>query len=133
MKKAILLLLLCSAAIVGFKVYEELQKPAEGVVMLEAETTEEVVTEEESADPVEVVTEEVEEVIEEVEEVVEEVKEEVFKPLAFTGKRLNAFAKKHGGRVLVIGGIKAVKVGDDYYYKKDGVLYVRHNGIEIKL
>ena len=57
----------------------------------------------------------------------------VFVPLKWDGKRIGRFAKDNNGVIVVVGGIKTVKIGDAYYYKKGKSVYVRHNGIEIKL
>ena len=136
MKRALLILLLISGAILGYKVYLELQKPAEGIVLVTVEPTEEAEQGTDETVPTETTTDTLDLPVEETEEVVEEEVEEVeevFNPLPFTGKRLKAFAKKYGGRIVVVGGLKTVQIGDDYYYKKGDGLYVRHNGVEIKL
>ena len=108
MKKTIIFIFLLISTYFGVKYFlESIEKPVEEVVVV-------VVTPE----PVEP----------------EETEEEEFIPLPFTGKKLRAFAKKYGGTIVVVGGIgKAVKVGEDYYYEKEGILYVRHNGETIKL
>ncbi len=143
MKLVRLLLVLGALAVVGVFGYEfqkELQKPAEGEVMITAD--DEVIVVEEVVVMEEVVVEE--EVMEE--EVVEV--EEVFMPLAFNGKKLSSFAAANGGVVVKIEGAfalvvknlgidnyksKGVKVNGDLYFKAGKDLYVIHGGKLIKL
>ena len=133
MKKALVIILAISGALGVTAFLTSLEEPAEGVVAVEEVQVivNEVVAEQE---------EEVEAPAEEPkEEVVEEPVEEVFNPIAVTLKdfknkrKVKSFAKRSGGTVVNVGGLAAVKVGKDYYYKKDGKLFVRHNGEEIQL
>ena len=133
MKKALVIIMAISGAFGVAAFLGALEEPAEGVV-----TVEEVQV---------IVNEVVAEQEEEVEAPVEEPKEEVivveqepvFVPIEVTLKdfknkrRIKVFAKNNGGTVVNVGGIAAVKIGNDYYYKKDGKLFVRHNKVEIQL
>jgi len=120
----------------------ELEKPASGVVKIEAEKPKEETTEGTTAETVTVtettVTPEVPEVVKPVDPKPE------FQPLPFDGNT-RAFAKKHGGykykfkdatKLRFFGkGYKAVSLpnGDIYVVTKKGDLFVIHNNKPIKL
>lgn len=134
MKKYILVLLFLVASFFGVKAFlSSLEKPASGPVVVE--DVEVVETEEVAVDTVEV------EPVETPDPVEPEVEEEMFTPLPFTGKRLKAFAKANGGKVMEVptgisktyGGKKGVRVGGDFYFEGNEGLFVFHDGRFIKL
>jgi len=108
-------------------------EPAEGKVVVEEETTEEVVVVTETATVTIAETETATETTEDTPEVTEV--EEEFIPLKWDGRNIKKFAKKNGGVIVTINGVKYVQIGDAYYFTKGkGKAYVRtKDGEVIKL
>ena len=120
MRKLIAVLGIIGAIFLAILLVGEVKKPATGTVeveVVEVETVEVDTVEVEMPEP---------QPIPDPEPMPEpEVEEPVFVPLKWNGKRMAKFAKDNGGVIITIDGVKYVKIGNAYYFKKGKDVYVR--------